>query len=277
MVVTVRIGRPDSLDEWKGHARAFLSRDISPRHLLWRQGEATDLFSSGDTGMQEAPPPGAAAALTVPRAFLDLAHMVIMHRDARRFAMLYTLLYRLKREPGLIRDAADPLVRDLRLMSGAVSRDMHKMRAFLRFRERDGRYIAWFEPDHHIVRANAGFFQRRFASMRWSILTPDISLHWDGITLSEGPGGGQDQAPPEDPAEEVWRSYYAATFNPARLKVKAMLKEMPRRYWNNMPETMLIPGLIATAGNRETRMIESARNLTDISGDEESDAMKPNR
>ena len=63
-------------------------------------------------------------------------------------------------------------------MARAVRRDIHKMRAFLRFREavdEDGgrRFVAWFEPDHHILRANAGFFVRRFAAMRWSILTPD--------------------------------------------------------------------------------------------------------
>src|SRR3546814_1124456 len=68
---------------------------------------------------------------------------------------------------------------------------MHKMRAFVRFREladaEGPRFVAWFEPDHHIVRANAGFFARRFASMRWSILTPELSIHWDGDALTEGP------------------------------------------------------------------------------------------
>ena len=74
----------------------------------------------------------------------------------------------------------------------AVSRDMHKMRAFVRFREvpeGDGtRHVAWFEPEHYIVEANAGFFARRFATMRWSILTPYRSAHWDGETLAFGPG-----------------------------------------------------------------------------------------
>ena len=46
--------------------------------------------------------------------------------------------------------------------------------------------------------------------------------------------------PSGDPAEELWRKYYASIFNPARLKVGAMLKEMPRKYWKNMPETALI-------------------------------------
>jgi DNA polymerase len=35
---------------------------------------------------------------------------------------------------------------------------------------------------------------------------------------------------------------------------------MPRKYWKNMPETALIPELLATAQARESRMIKTARN-----------------
>ncbi|KAK0338991.1 hypothetical protein LTR94_036359, partial [Friedmanniomyces endolithicus] len=96
-------------------------------------------------------------------------------------------------------DKADPLLRRVDVLAKAVRRDIHKMRAFVRFREisDDGgeRFVAWFEPDHHVVRANAGFFMRRFAAMRWSILTPEISIHWDGETLAEGPGAKRTDAP----------------------------------------------------------------------------------
>src|SRR3546814_8141586 len=86
---------------------------------------------------------------------------------------------------------------------------MHKMRAFVRFREladaEGPRFVAWFEPDHHIVRANAGFFARRFASMRWSILTPELSIHWDGDALTEGPSATRRDAPAQDPVEDIWK------------------------------------------------------------------------
>jgi DNA polymerase len=122
------------------------------------------------------------------------------------------------------------------------------------------RYVAWFEPDHHIVRSNAGFFGRRFAGMRWSILTPEVSIHWDGKTLSEGPGATRSDAPNGDPVEEVWKTYYASIFNPARVKVKAMTKEMPKKYWKNMPETALVSELIAGAQAREAGMVEASRS-----------------
>ena len=80
-------------------------------------------------------------------------------------------------------------------MEKAVRRDIHKMRAFVRFRKiGDGdeeRYVAWFEPDHFIVERNADFFVRRFTGMRWTILTPHASADWDGERLAIGPGRGQ--------------------------------------------------------------------------------------
>ncbi len=134
------------------------------------------------------------------------------------------------------------------------------MHAFVRFREVQGEggsehYVAWFEPDHHIVRANAGFFMRRFANMQWSILTPRGCIHWDGETMRESGPARREDAPQGDPVEELWKSYYASIFNPARLKVGAMLSEMPKKYWKNMPEAELIPDLIAGAQAREAKMV----------------------
>ncbi len=229
---------------------------VDPAEVVWQVGDAPgDLF-----GHDPLPPDPMRAAFSVPRAFVDLAQMAILHRDPERFALLYALLWRLRDRPGLMEDRADPLLRRIDALAKAVRRDIHKMRAFVRFREvADGdgaRFVAWFEPEHHIVRANAGFFVRRFASMRWSILTPELSLHWDGETLNEGPGGARrSDAPDGDPVEALWKGYYAAIFNPARLKTGAMLSEMPKKYWRNLPEAALIPDLIAGAQAREAAMI----------------------
>jgi DNA polymerase len=98
---------------------------------------------------------------------------------------------------------------------------------------------------------------RRFANMRWSILTPRGSVHWDGAVMREGPPARREDAPGGDPVEVLWRSYYASIFNPARLKVGAMLSEMPKKYWKNLPEADLIPQLIAGAQAREAAMVRA--------------------
>lgn len=250
---SVVLTQPDDFEGWRDAARALVQAGVAPEHVLWARG-VPDLFATGDY------PDGPQATLTVPRAFADLARSVVCHADPERFALLYTLLWRLQVQRTLIEDHADPLVRRCEELAKAVRRDIHKMRAFVRFREADGSYVAWFEPEHHIVRANASFFVRRFASMKWSILTPELSIHWDGEQLAEGPGASKGDAPEGDPVEEVWKTYYASIFNPARVKVGAMLKEMPRKYWKNMPETALVPQLLAAAQARESGMIERSRH-----------------
>jgi DNA polymerase len=148
-------------------------------------------------------------------------------------------------------------------MEKAVSRDRHKMTAFVRFRltERDGEpwYIAFHSPDHYIVRLTASFFARRFAPMKWAILTPDESVWWDTSDLTFGPGVAASEAPPADELEGLWRTYYAGIFNPARIKLKAMKREMPVRHWATLPETELIPDLLRDAPRRVEEMMATQK------------------
>ena len=253
----VTLACPDDFDGWRDAARDLAEAAVPPQAVLWQvEGGDADLF--GGTA-----PTHSAPSFAVPRAFVSLAKAVVCHSDRERFALLYTLLWKLRSNRHALDDRADPLVDRIERLAKEVRRDGHKMHAFVRFREVDdvggARFVAFFEPDHHIVRREAGFFVRRFSNMQWSILTPELSIHWDGETLSEGPGATKADAPDGDPLEEVWKTYYANIFNPARLKVGAMLKEMPKKYWRNMPETALVAPLIAGARNRELAMIETSR------------------
>jgi DNA polymerase len=234
---------------------------VPPGAIVWQvEGGEVDLFG-------EDRPAGPGASFAVPRSFVDLARSTVCHSDPERFALLYAMLWRLRGDRHAMDDRADPLLHRIERLAKDVRRDVHKMHAFVRFREMeeaDGeqRFVAWFEPDHHIVRHTAGFFVRRFANMRWSILTPEVAIHWDGSTLTEGPGSTRADAPSGDPVEETWKAYYSSIFNPARLKIKAMTKEMPKKYWRNMPEASLVAPLIAGARAREVEMIERSAKDT---------------
>ena len=246
----VTLAAPDDFEGWRDAARDLAEAGVPAEAVFWStEGGEADLFGS------EAAQP-TAATFPVPREFVEIARDVVCHSDPERFALLYAMLLRIKADRHALEDAADPLVRRLNGLARAVRRHIHKMHAFVRFREVDGRFVAFFEPEHHIVRRAAGFFVERFTNMNWSILTPEASLHWNGQTLSEGPGATRTDAPSGDPLEDTWRTYYASIFNPARLKVGAMLREMPRKYWRNMPETSLVQPLIATARTRELEMID---------------------
>ena len=253
----VALSAEDDFEGWRDAARALAAEGVPADQVTWQVGETLGLF--GDAGAKVSATP-----FPVPRAFVELARSAICHSDPERFALLYAPLLRVRANPKALEDQADPLVRRIEALAKEVRRDVHKMHAFVRFREvatADGeRFVAWFEPDHHIVRAAAPFFAARFANMAWSILTPGLSAHHDGGTLRFGPGAARTEAPGADPVEETWKAYYAAIFNPARLKVGAMTREMPRKYWRNMPETALVAGLVAGAQGREARRVETSRH-----------------
>ena len=107
-------------------------------------------------------------------------------------------------------------------------------------------------PPTPIVKLTAPFFVERFASMRWSILTPAISARIGTAKRCRSARARlKGDAPSEDALEEHWRTYYAHIFNPARLKIGAMKREMPMRYWANLPEASLIAPLVRDAATRE--------------------------
>ncbi|GGE08229.1 uracil-DNA glycosylase [Polymorphobacter glacialis] len=262
-MTTITLAAPDDFDGFRVAVRKLITAWVPPEAVTWRiEGEPGDLIGGG-------PPAGTGAEIRVPKAFPDLARRVICNSDRERFALLHSALLALQQRPKLLEDSADPLVRRLDMMAKAVGRDVHKMRAFVRFREAPDeageRFAAWFEPEHHIVRYNSGFFTRRFTTMIFSILTPELCMHWDGDEVTYSPGAVKADAPGDDPLEATWKTYYASIFNPARLKIDAMTSEMPKKYWKNLPEATLIPDLIAGAAKR-TRMMIAAGTIEGATG-----------
>jgi len=267
---------------FRAQARMLLAQEVPPEQVVWETPEegTIDLFGDAPAAVPDpgvagaargsvgAGGPPAARVATVPASFLGLCEEVVLHADPQRFALLYRLLWRLVHEPGLRHDPLDPGMMQAAQMAQAVRRDMHKMKAFVRFRTvHDGEagdeplHVAWFEPEHHIARAVAPWFARRFTQMRWALLTPEVSVQWrlqgGQGTLHFGPGGQRADAPPPDAGEQLWLTYYRSIFNPARLKLKAMQKEMPRKYWHNLPEAHLIAPLAAQAELRSQAMIDT--------------------
>ena len=259
---------PVDLLGFRSAARTLLARQVPPEQVSWHSSDAPvqDLFAPPEQAQDSAGAPPA-PAVNVPPDFLPLCQSVILHRDPNRFGLLYRLLWRLVHEPTLRHDPLDADQVLARHMAQAVRRDLHKMKAFVRFRtvqdetfkshpEGGPLHVAWFEPEHHIVEAVAPFFARRFTQMRWAILTPERSVEWSAAKLHFGPPARREQAPPADAGEQLWLTYYQHIFNPARLKLKMMQKEMPRRYWKNLPEAQLISSLAAQAPQQRLGMIE---------------------
>jgi probable DNA metabolism protein len=247
-------------ESWRDAARALAAADVPPSEVVFREpGGGADLFAT-DTAVPAAP----TDALRVPRAFLDEAREVACNRADDRWQLLYRVLFRLTHgETELLGHAVDADVHRLALLAKEVRRDAHKMTAFVRFRRVGGEsgahahYVAWHRPSHRVLPLVTPFFVERFASMHWTILTPDASVTWDGREARFGDGVTQSAAPRGDVLEELWRTYYASIFNPARLKLQHMRAEMPRKHWATLPEAQLIPTLVQEAQGRVADMVKT--------------------
>jgi DNA polymerase len=260
VIYAPRLPRLGTFAAWRDAARALASNEVPADDIEWAQeGDAAGLFGAG------APLPPA-RDMTVPQGFVPLAKLICASRAPGAFDLLYRVLLRCRGNARLLGNRADAEVQQLEAWAKNIRRDMHKMKAFVRFREvtpqgaNRRQFISWFEPDHRIEELIAPFFTRRFGDMDWVIVTPEVTTRFDCGELSHEAVTSK-RLDLSDETEELWKTYYANIFNPARLKIKAMQSEMPKKYWKNLPEADLIPGLIAGAEARMRKMQEDAPTL----------------
>lgn len=245
-----------NFEEWRSVARNCCLANISPQEIIWHDKEKQKLLF-----LDNFMPIRVRGELKVSSDFIAFAKIISSHSNPQRWAMLYEALWRIThKEKHLFAISTDPLVHELNLMNKAVRRDAHKAKAFIRFKKYtyEGKdiYTAWHEPDHQILSIIGPFFSRRYSDMVWSVFTPTESMHWDLETLHFGKGSTKKKVIIEDEMDMLWKDYYRAIFNPARIKIKAMKREMPVRYWKNLPEASIISNLLREAPSRIDAMLK---------------------
>lgn len=221
-----RLASEVDLAGFREEARTLLAHQVPPDQVDWLTAHNSDQFAevvpADAKGSRHVP---RAAMAIVPASFLRLCEIVVLHRDPGRFSLLYRLLWRLVHEPGLRSDPIDADMLMAQQMGQAVRRDLHKMKAFMRFRpmepgESDDKnapalHLAWFEPAHHILEAAAPWFVRRFAQQRWAILTPERSVRWTPASerLEFGPGVAGEPAHVPHPDDAFLLTGYRGIFD----------------------------------------------------------------
>ena len=262
-IVLPRLG---TFDAWRDAARKMAGAGVSGDQVNW-------CFEDSEAGLFDAEqcrtPEPTVRQITVPKDFPPLARLLCASKTPGAFDLAYRLLLRVSDAPSLLRNRADKDVGQAEGMAKNIRRDMHKMKAFVRFREvtpegaNRRQFISWFEPEHRIEELIAGFFVRRFGDMDWVIVTPEVTTRFEGGALAQE-AIRSERLDLTDETERLWQTYYANIFNPARLKIKAMQSEMPKKYWKNLPEAELIPGLIAKAEAEVSKMRAATPTLPPV-------------
>jgi DNA polymerase len=267
-VKTVRVD--GTFEGWRRAARDLVARGVPPEEVTFTDEDQLGLVSLLPGVAAEATAPYAAMTRTPPRVpaeFLAVARRVACHRAPSRWDHLYRALWRVVNEGArVLTDPGDEDVLALARMAESVRHDVHRMHALVRFRrvasdEALERYVAFHRPEHRTLALAAPFFARRFAAMRWSILTPDAAAHWDGRALTYGPGVARDAGVTDD-AEVLWRTYYATTFNPARVNPRLVRAHLPQRHWDTIPEGRDIAALVRSSERQVAQMTTTLRSAS---------------
>ncbi|QSQ18165.1 DUF4130 domain-containing protein [Myxococcus landrumensis] len=204
------------LGAFRDVARGLLARGVPPERVTFEDAPGPWEGAVDPGGLEGT---SARVLPVLPWDFLGLAEKVVCHRAPERWGLLYRVLWRMTRgERRLLEREGDLDVQRLRRMERAVRRDVSNLVIRVRFRREmlDGaeRHVAWYRPDHRVVRLAAPFLVGRFPTLCWSLFTPDTSAHWDGVRLTfgaglrwEDPPGGME--PSSSPAARVERRTWA--------------------------------------------------------------------
>lgn len=154
-------------------------------------------------------------------------------------------------DPNYLRNYRDDFVIYFSQTLKKVSRERHRMKAFIRFQKStDGMYIALIDPDFNVLPLIHPFFKNRYADQSWIIydtrrnyglmydLTQIIEIELstkeeNELAVSVSPITLDSE---EQQLQNLWKQYFKSTNIEARRNIKLHLKHVPRRYWKNLVE-----------------------------------------
>ncbi|PQV47425.1 putative DNA metabolism protein [Jejuia pallidilutea] len=160
---------------------------------------------------------------------------------------LYNVIkYAFTTQQNIISDYSNVEVLALSKIARKVSREKHRMEAFVRFQEtKDGIYFANIEPDFNVLPLINYHFTKRYADQKWIIYdlkrkyglfynlkkTEIITLNFnvttkkkDWFTLNE------------NEYKTLWKEYFESTNIEERINTKLHIQHVPKRYWKYLSE-----------------------------------------
>lgn len=165
-----------------------------------------------------------------------------------------TMLAYIKRafssEKNIETDFTDHNILTVDKVAKKVSREKHRMDAFVRFRlTQDGIYFATVEPDFNVLPLNADHFKRRYADQKWIIydLKRKYGIYYDlenieMVTLEISSIINQKSQElqyftmEEIQFQELWGNYFKSSNIASRKNMRLHIKHIPKRYWKYLSE-----------------------------------------
>ena len=131
-----------------------------------------------------------------------------------------------------------------------VTREKHRMEAFVRFRlTKDAIYFSSIEPDFNVLPLIAKHFKNRYADQQWIIydIKRNYGLHYNleevvfvQMNFPKGFNFFKTDtdffADEEFQFQELWQNYFESTNITERKNMKLHIRHVPKRYWKYLSE-----------------------------------------
>src|SRR5690606_16336661 len=147
-------------------------------------------------------------------------------------------------------DYGDDVILQITQTAKMVSREKHRMEAFVRFMlTKDDIYFAHIMPDFNVLPLILPHFQSRYADQKWMIydlkrkyglyydLNSTLYIHLDlEDKLNNGILDPSVYAGSEKEFQELWQKYFNSVNIMSRKNSKLHLQHVPKRYWKYLSE-----------------------------------------
>lgn len=149
----------------------------------------------------------------------------------------------------ILNNFANADVMDIAKITKSISREVHRMHAFVRFEKlQDEVYFAKVEPDFNVLPLIISHFKNRYTDQKWMIY--DLKRHY-GIfydlneTTFFEPAKEQTAQirktgnilhEEEIQYQKLWQRYFFKTNIPERKNLKLHMQSLPKRYWKYLTE-----------------------------------------
>ncbi|MGI9527399.1 MAG: TIGR03915 family putative DNA repair protein [Weeksellaceae bacterium] len=162
--------------------------------------------------------------------------------------------YAIKQNKNVLNDYGHLHVIQLNDILKKLSRERHRMTAFIRFQQAaDGIYYATIEPDFDVLPLISNHFRNRYADQKWLIydMRRNYAIYYDlnTVTPLEIQGMLRNDKAKNLPAtliidwdetekefQKLWQNYFKSTNIKSRKNTKLHLQHVPKRYWKYLTE-----------------------------------------
>ncbi len=184
------------------------------------------------------------------KTFNYLYRCFLSERGDVESKLFYVIQNIMNGNSSIMRNYAYPVIMDLHKIHKGITREVHRMHAFVRFQElKDGLYTAVVEPDFNVLPLLPKHFVDRYPGFKWLIYDTHrgYGIYYNGETVERcsfesGVLKENTHLPKESLSEEeqdyqsLWIQYLKSVNIKERNNPRLHRRHVPKRYWKNLIE-----------------------------------------